>query len=113
MDYTLSLSGLRVGLFSQVILQQEIFDPSTQSFNTTQADIMTIFLQLVDILSQMDENSSFPLSAKAVFDWVTGQLSLYRPRAELIPMADIENLIQHLLSYRLELTVDLWARMQQ
>ena len=94
----LTLSGLRVGLFSQVILQHEVFDGATQTFNTTQEDIITLFLKVADILSQMDETSPFPLSAKAVYDWVTSQLLLYRPRSEDILISEVAGLISHLQS---------------
>ena len=64
----LSLSGLRLGLFSQVVLQHETFDGATQTYQTTQDDIMNLFLLVSDILSQMDETSNFPMSAKAIFE---------------------------------------------
>ena len=98
----LSLSRLRIGLFSQVVLQHETFDGATQTYQTTQDDIKNLFLLLADIQGQMDETSSFPMSAKAIFEYLTDQLSLYRPRAELIPMADVDGLLLHLQSYRLK-----------
>ena len=96
------MSGLRLGLFNQVILQHENFDGATQTYQTTQDDILDLFVLVKNVLAQMDQNSDFPMSAKAIYEYLTTQLALYRLKSVDIEMSEVAGLIQHLTSYRLK-----------
>ena len=53
----LSLTGLRVGIFSQILLVLSEFDETSQTYDTRQEDIVNIFLRAAQLEAQVTESS--------------------------------------------------------
>ena len=96
----LSLTGLRLGIFSQIYLILQEFDESSQTYDTKQEDIYNIFLEASRLEAQVTESSHNPVTSSAVFAHIAALLLQYRRNDEDIPMADISGLLQHLQTYR-------------
>ena len=92
----LSLTGLRVGIFSQILLVLTEFDESSQTYNTRQEDIVNIFLRAAQLEAQVTESSGNPVTSAAVFAHVASLLLQYRRNDVDIPMAEVSGLLHHL-----------------
>ena len=92
----LSLTGLRLGVFSQILLVLQHFDENSQSWDTRQDDIYNIFLEASRLEGQVTEASVNPVTSSAVFAHVAALLLQYRRNEDDIPMADISGLLAHL-----------------
>ena len=85
----LSLTGLRVGVFSQILLVLTEFDESSQTYDTRQEDIVNIFLRAAQLEAQVTESSGNPVTSAAVFAHVAALLLQYRRNGVDIPMAEV------------------------
>ena len=94
----LSLTGLRLGIFSQILLVLQTFDESSQTYDTRQEDIYNIFLEASRLEAQVTESSANPVTSAAVFAHVAALLSQYRRIDVDIPMAEVSGLLAHLQS---------------
>ena len=54
----LSLTGLRLGMFSQILLILQEFDEASQTYDTRQEDIYNIFLESSRLEAQVTETRS-------------------------------------------------------
>ena len=94
----LSLTGLRLGVFSQILLILEKFDEASQTYDTSQEDIYSIFLEASRLEAQVTESSANPVTSSAIFAHVAALLLQYR-RSDLdIPMSEVSGLLTHLQS---------------
>ena len=55
----LSLTGLRLGIFSQILLILQEFDEASQTYDTRQEDIYNIFLESSRLEAQVTETVSY------------------------------------------------------
>ena len=94
----LSLTGLRLGIFSQILLILQEFDEASQTYDTRQEDIYNIFLEASRLEAQVTETSGNPVTSAAVFAHVAALLLQYRRIDVDIPMAEISGLLAHLQS---------------
>lgn len=94
----LSLTGLRLGIFSQIYLILQHFDENSQNYDTRQEDIYNIFLEASRLENVVSETSTNPVTSAAIFAHVAALLLLYRRNDEEIPMVDISGLLEHLQS---------------
>jgi len=96
----LSLTGEKIGIFSQIWLKIDIIDDSTGLFQSDMKNIFDVFLQKLAVLNSIEESDD-PASPSAIIEYITGLLSLYRRNDIQIPIADIEGLIAFLSNYAL------------
>ena len=101
----LSLTGLRLGIFSQILLILQEFDEASQTYDTRQEDIYNIFLESSRLETQMTETSGNPVTSAAVFAHVAALLLQYRRIDVDIPMAEVSGLLAHLQSTYRPLTM--------
>ena len=94
----LSLTGLRLGIFSQILLILQEFDEASQTYDTRQEDIYNIFLESSRLEAQVAETSTNPVTSAAVFAHVAALLLQYRRIDVDIPMAEVSGLLAHLQS---------------
>ena len=92
----LSLTGLRVGIFSQILLVLTEFDETSQTYSTRQEDIVNILLRAAQLEAQVTESSGNPVTSHAVFAHVASLLLQYRRNGVDIPMAEVSGLLKHL-----------------
>jgi hypothetical protein len=97
----LTLSGERRGVFSTLFLVRDDFNEQTQTYDTRLENIFETFLHTADLLQTFDATSENPVSAEAIANHLVQELLNYRRLDQLIPMADIDNLLVYLQNYRL------------
>ena len=85
----LSLTGLRLGVFSQILLILERFDEASQTYDTRQEDIYQIFLEASRLEAQVTESSANPVTSAAVYAHVAALLLQYRRSDVDVPMAEV------------------------
>ena len=62
----LSLTGLRLGIFSQIMLILHESDAASQTYDTRQEDIYNIFLEAGRLEAQVTETSGNPVTSAAI-----------------------------------------------
>ena len=100
MDQALSLSGEKRGVFSELFLILQTWSDETQSYETSLENVYDLFIKKSNLKQVLDASSPHPVSGLAVATYLSSQLLLYRPRSELIPMDQIDNLLTYLAQFR-------------